>query len=195
MSVANASEDAFVNLILGGDKCTWIEFNDHTTEGTWRWDHGEEVTYTNWNVGEPNNGLDVSYYTTGSLKWTRALGSSVSTSTLAVAVDGTAYVNLYALTSSGLLLVWKYAFGGALLSGPSIGPDGVTYIGSYYTKELVVLYASGTSKGVYKASAVIQSTPSFGYDGAVYVASGDGTVITFSGYAPLSSGSLVFEAH
>jgi hypothetical protein len=34
----------------------WTGFNDRATEGTWVWESGESVTYTNWQSGEPNDG-------------------------------------------------------------------------------------------------------------------------------------------
>ena len=33
----------------------WFGFNDRATEGTWVWDDGSDVTYTNWHSGEPND--------------------------------------------------------------------------------------------------------------------------------------------
>ena len=40
----------------------WIGFTDEEEEGNWQWVTGEEVTYTNWAEGEPNNGGGEEHY-------------------------------------------------------------------------------------------------------------------------------------
>lgn len=35
----------------------WIGLNDAASEGVFAWTSGEELTFTNWNVGEPNGGV------------------------------------------------------------------------------------------------------------------------------------------
>ena len=39
----------------GVDIDLWMGFNDVATEGTFVWSSGEPVSFTNWDVGEPNN--------------------------------------------------------------------------------------------------------------------------------------------
>jgi hypothetical protein len=39
----------------GVDIDLWTGFNDAQTEGNWLWSSGEPVTFTNWDLGEPNN--------------------------------------------------------------------------------------------------------------------------------------------
>ena len=39
------------------DRDLWIGFSDAITEGVFLWSSGEPVTYTNWRIGEPNNGF------------------------------------------------------------------------------------------------------------------------------------------
>ena len=35
----------------------WLGRTDEGNEGVWRWITGESFSYSNWNEGEPNNGL------------------------------------------------------------------------------------------------------------------------------------------
>jgi hypothetical protein len=48
----------------------WIGFTDESVEGTFKWVTNEPVTYTNWNIGEPNNAGNEDYaqFVTGG-KW------------------------------------------------------------------------------------------------------------------------------
>jgi len=48
-----AEQDWLVSTF--GTDTFWIGFNDIEEEGVWVWASGEEVTYTNWAPGEPNN--------------------------------------------------------------------------------------------------------------------------------------------
>ena len=49
----SAEENDFVSSSMNAT--AWIGLNDIETEGVWQWVTGEEVSYTNWNGGEPNN--------------------------------------------------------------------------------------------------------------------------------------------
>jgi hypothetical protein len=61
VTINDAAENAFLTAtfttpLFPGDSGTfWIGFNDVGSEGTFEWVSGEPVTYTNWNIGEPNN--------------------------------------------------------------------------------------------------------------------------------------------
>jgi|GEM_PF-5265827 len=52
-SINDAAENSFVSGLDGG--LLWIGFTDMTTEGTFEWINGDAVTYTNWDIGEPND--------------------------------------------------------------------------------------------------------------------------------------------
>jgi hypothetical protein len=58
-TVRSQAEHDFLNTTFhnfqGVDIDLWIGFNDAPVEGTFVWASGDPVTYTNWDVGEPNN--------------------------------------------------------------------------------------------------------------------------------------------
>ena len=53
VTISSQDENDFVFLHTGGD--VWIGFTDQYEEGNWEWVTGEDVVYTNWAGGEPNN--------------------------------------------------------------------------------------------------------------------------------------------
>ena len=60
VSIDSASENAWLVTTFGNfggtQRNLMLGLNDATLEGTFTWDSGEALTYTNWAVGEPNNG-------------------------------------------------------------------------------------------------------------------------------------------
>lgn len=57
--MADAAENSWVTsatTITGSDP--WFGYNDRASEGSWVWETGESVSYTNWGSGEPNNSGD-----------------------------------------------------------------------------------------------------------------------------------------
>ncbi len=57
--LASITASAEHNQIVSGfsfpSQSTFFGFNDLTTEGSFVWDHGETVSYTNWQSGQPDN--------------------------------------------------------------------------------------------------------------------------------------------
>jgi len=53
VTISSQEENDFILEHTGGN--VWIGFTDEAEEGNWQWVTGEEVVYTNWNDGEPNN--------------------------------------------------------------------------------------------------------------------------------------------
>lgn len=54
VAIGSRLEQEFLSRHFGGLRL-WIGLSDATSEGTYAWDNGEPVTYTNWHPGEPNN--------------------------------------------------------------------------------------------------------------------------------------------
>ena len=53
-TISSQEENDFINEASGFIEL-WIGFTDEEEEGNWQWVTGEEVTYTNWAGGEPND--------------------------------------------------------------------------------------------------------------------------------------------
>lgn len=45
-----------VGTTPGPTDTLWVGYSDEIIEGTWVWDSGEAISYTNWGPGEPNDG-------------------------------------------------------------------------------------------------------------------------------------------
>jgi hypothetical protein len=54
-SIASAGENTFVDTLIS-DRTVWLGASDTTTEGSWLWNTGETVVFTNWDSGQPDNG-------------------------------------------------------------------------------------------------------------------------------------------
>jgi Ca2+-binding RTX toxin-like protein len=55
VTINNQAEQDWLVTTFGGSELLWIGFTDEVTEGEFKWASGETSTYTNWNIGEPNN--------------------------------------------------------------------------------------------------------------------------------------------
>ena len=53
-TISSQEENDFINEASGFIE-TWIGFTDEDEEGNWQWVTGEDVVYTNWAGGEPND--------------------------------------------------------------------------------------------------------------------------------------------
>ena len=53
VTISSQEENDFIFEHTGGG--VWIGFTDQEVEGNWEWVTGEDVGYTNWGDGEPNN--------------------------------------------------------------------------------------------------------------------------------------------
>jgi outer membrane protein assembly factor BamB len=120
----------------------------------------------------------------GTLKWRYNLGRTPSSTTPAIAFDGTIYVHtngafdiygeelLFAINPDGTLK-WTFNFGSAFASvvqsSPAIGSDGTIYVGSM-NMGFYAINPNGTIKWAHTLSnSSIQSSPAIGSDGTVYI--------------------------
>jgi hypothetical protein len=59
-TVNDAAEQSWLFTTFGQHPY-WIGFTDQAVEGTWVWTSGDPVTYTNWDLNEPDNSNDEDY--------------------------------------------------------------------------------------------------------------------------------------
>lgn len=90
----------------------------------------------------------------------------------AIGRDGTVYYGtrdgqLRAVNPDGSLR-WTYRVGTSVEEGPSVGPDGRIFVGSYPGAELHAINASGTRAWTFSTANFVRSTPAIGADGTVY---------------------------
>jgi len=51
--ITSQAENDYITSVADGN--VWLGLTDEANEGTFVWDDGTPLTYTNWNTGEPNN--------------------------------------------------------------------------------------------------------------------------------------------
>lgn len=66
VTISSKEEEEYIEKFLRSQKgipfCTWLGFSDFKKEGQWEWVTGEEVKYTNWGPGQPDNGYGCQNY-------------------------------------------------------------------------------------------------------------------------------------
>ena len=61
-TVKSAEENALLITAAGAANSVWIGGTDKDDEDKWKWSpSGTELSYTNWNPGEPNNVQDIEH--------------------------------------------------------------------------------------------------------------------------------------
>jgi len=57
VTITSKEEQTFIDRILTNNNKSnyWAGATDEESEGKWKWITGEEFSYTNWNINEPNN--------------------------------------------------------------------------------------------------------------------------------------------
>ncbi|SFK83335.1 PQQ-like domain-containing protein [Paenibacillus sp. 1_12] len=122
------------------------------------------------------------------LKWKAPILAAIFSGAPAVGKDNTIYVGftfvwilnvqygVSAFNSDGAKL-WTFLLNKAILTPPTVGPEGTIYT-STGTKgssgEFVAIRTDGTKKWAFAAGDHIESSPVFGSDGTIYVVSKDG---------------------
>ncbi len=72
VTINSANEQSWLTSTFNTGSSLWTGFTDRVNEGTFEWVSGEDVTYTNWNSGEPNNsgsGEDYAHIIASTGKW------------------------------------------------------------------------------------------------------------------------------
>ncbi|MFK8186094.1 MAG: NF038122 family metalloprotease [Phormidesmis sp.] len=72
-TINDATEEAWLQQTFGTAEGFWIGLTDEAVEGQFEWVNGEDVTYTNWAPGKPDNSRGEQHYTyinqSGGTQW------------------------------------------------------------------------------------------------------------------------------
>lgn len=129
----------------------------------------------------------------GKEKWSKNYSGSQGP---AISDDGTVYFvaenSIVALDPTGKEK-WRFQTGGNTIFGPTIGPDGTIYQGSW-DHYFYALAADGTLRWKYQTNGAISYPSSIGSDGTIYLGGGDAHAGPDSNvYAFDSSGRLKWK--
>ncbi|MCX6810019.1 MAG: PQQ-binding-like beta-propeller repeat protein [Candidatus Berkelbacteria bacterium] len=110
----------------------------------------------------------------GSLKWVQEY---ISTQGPGLSADGT---TLYFDSDKSLIAIsaldgskkWEFKSGNTMVFGPTIGPDGVIYQGSW-DKFFYAINSDGTQRWKYETKGTISYPPSIDKNGNIYLGGGD----------------------
>ena len=117
-------------------------------------------------------------YPNGTMKWKY---DSLIWTLMAPAIDengvmyfGSIYFNsyLHAVYTNNGTLIWKYPIGNSQ-SSPTIGDDGIIYVGATDNWNVFAFYQNGTPKWSFHANEKIYSSPTIGPDNTIYFGSWD----------------------
>jgi outer membrane protein assembly factor BamB len=108
--------------------------------------------------------------------WHVRLDNGVSTSSAAVAPDGTIYQGTFggrmlAISPDGQVR-WKFRTGDEIKSSPAVGADGTLYFGCR-NRKIYALTPAGKLKWTFATGGWVDSSPALAYDGTVYFGSWD----------------------
>lgn len=62
VTIDNAEENNWLLQTFANERKFWIGFYQPNNTGPWVWSSGQEVSYTNWFAGEPNDAIGPEYY-------------------------------------------------------------------------------------------------------------------------------------
>ena len=162
VTINDQAEQNWLTQTFGTSQNYWIGFTDEGQEGNWFWIRGEEVTYTNWAPGQPNNN-----YTCGEnwavMNWNadpsgswNDLGTCTTEYSGWAIIEKQPFVERYAAKDCLPLepgTVWKYLLNGQnevtrKVLGKKVNMNGVDTSAVKYVEEGYTNYFTNDSDGI-----------------------------------------------